>query len=186
MIPFVTEELWSHLGGAGELLAGARYPRAVQALIDETAEAEVGRAIEAVTLIRGWRDSAGARPGAVVRARLSAQGYESTREAVARLARLDLAVAAGDGGGGGADAAQPRPIATVAVPGGVLEVLAEDGLDLAAAERRRQAARAKLEAEIGRVRGKLANAGFVAKAPAAVVAGEREKLARLQGELEAL
>ncbi len=65
-------------------------------------------------------------------------------------------------------------------------MLAEDGLDLAAAERRRQAARAKLEAEIGRVQGKLANAGFVAKAPAAVVAGEREKLARLQGELEAL
>ena len=184
VIPFVTEELWSHLGGAGELLAGARYPRAVQALIDETAEAEVGRAIEAVTLIRGWRDSAGARPGAVVRARLSARGYESTREAVARLARLDLAVAAGDGDGAGA--AQPQPIATVAVPGGVLEVLAEDGLDLAAAGRRRLAARAKLEAEIGRVQGKLANAGFVAKAPAAVVTGEREKLARWQGELEAL
>jgi valyl-tRNA synthetase len=214
VIPFVTEELWSHLGGAGELLAGARYPRAVGELIDETAEAEVGRAIEAVTLIRGWRDSAGARPGAVVRARLNARGYESTREAVGRLARLDL-VAAGPGGagsaggggadpaggggadpaggggadpagGGGAGSAGSRPIAAVAIPGGVLEVLAGDGLDLAAAERRRQAARAKLEAEVGRVRGKLANAGFVAKAPAAVVAGEREKLARLQGELEAL
>ena len=36
------------------------------------------------------------------------------------------------------------------------------------------------------MQGKLANAGFVAKAPAAVVTGEREKLARLQGELEAL
>jgi valyl-tRNA synthetase len=198
VIPFVTEELWSHLGGAGELLATARYPRAVAELIDETAEAEIGRAIEAVTLIRGWRDSAGARPGAVVRARLSAQGYESTREAVARLARLDLAAARpgatadGDGGGadpadgGDVDSAERQPIATVAVPGGVLEVLSEDGLDLAAAERRRQAARAKLEAEIARVQGKLANAGFVAKAPAAVVAGEREKLARLQGELEAL
>jgi valyl-tRNA synthetase len=200
IIPFVTEELWSHLGGAGELLAGARYPRAVQALIDEAAEAEVGRAIEAITLIRGWRDSAGARPGAIVRARVNAQGYESTLEAVARLARLELSAAAADGtgagddDGGGADSAdgsgagagELRPIATVAIPGGVLEVLTEDGLDLAAAAQRRQAARAKLEADIGRVRGKLANAGFVAKAPAAVVAGEREKLVRLQGELEAL
>ena len=198
VIPFVTEELWSHLGGAGELLAGARYPRAVAELIDETAEAEVGRAIEAVTLIRGWRDSAGARPGAVVQARLSAQGYESTREAVARLARLDLAAARpdvaadGDGGagtlptGGDVDSAERQPIATVAVPGGVLEVLSEDGLNLAAAEQRRHAARVKIEAEIARVQDKLANAGFVAKAPAAVVAGEREKLARLQSELEAL
>jgi valyl-tRNA synthetase len=201
IIPFVTEELWSHLGEAGELLAGARYPRAVQALIDEMAEAEVGRAIEAITLVRGWRDRAGARPGAVVRARLNAQGYESTFDAVARLARLDLAAAvlgdgsgtaAGDGDGAGAadgsgaDPVESQPIATVAIPGGVLEVLAEEGLDLAAAERRRVAARAKLESEIARVQGKLANAGFVAKAPADVVAGEREKLVRLQGELEAL
>jgi valyl-tRNA synthetase len=36
------------------------------------------------------------------------------------------------------------------------------------------------------VRSKLANEGFVAKAPAAVVDGERTKLAHLQSEVEAL
>jgi valyl-tRNA synthetase len=48
-----------------------------------------------------------------------------------------------------------------------------------------EAERARLEkelkavcGEISRVEGKLSNAGFVAKAPAAVVDGEREKLAR--------
>ena len=40
-----------------------------------------------------------------------------------------------------------------------------------------------LQAEIKRAEGKLANQGFVAKAPEAVVAAEREKLERLKAEL---
>jgi valyl-tRNA synthetase len=181
IIPFVTEELWTYLGDAGELLAGCGYPRADPALIDADAETEVGRAIEAITLIRGWRDSVHARPGLLVPARFSAAGYAATLDAVGRLARLDLTVTGEDGG-----SSAREPVASVPIPGGTVEVLAAEGLDLAAAEHSRAAARAKLEGEIERVRGKLANSGFVAKAPAAVVAGEREKLARLQGELGAL
>ena len=46
--------------------------------------------------------------------------------------------------------------------------------------------RAKLESEIARAVAKLANAGFTAKAPAAVVQAERDKLERLRAELAAL
>ncbi len=176
IVPFVTEELWSYLDGGETLLAGARWPSVEGSKLDEGAEIEMTRLIEAVTLIRGWRDSVGARPGLVVPARLRAEGYESTVAALARLARLELREEE-DG---------ETPIASVAIPCGTLEVLAADGLDLAAAEQRRAAARAKLEGEIARVEGKLANAGFVEKAPAAVVAGEREKLQRLRAELGAL
>ncbi len=172
VIPFVTEELWAYLDGEG-LLAAASYPRADEALIDEAAEAQVGRAIEAVTLIRAWRNSVDARPGLVVPARLQAEGYGSTTDALARLARLELSAGASDGS-----------VASVALPGGTLEVLSEEGLNLAAAEQRRVAARERLEEESARVRGKLANAGFVAKAPPAVVEGERAKLAKLEAELE--
>jgi valyl-tRNA synthetase len=176
VIPFVTEELWSYLDGSGELLAGAAFPKGQQALTDIEAEVAVARAIEAITLIRGWRDSVKARPGLIVQARLHAQGYEATAASVARLARLDLEVST--------DGAQP--IASVAVPGGTLEVFSHEGLDLGAAERRREAERERLQAEVLRVQAKLANEGFVAKAPAAVVEGERTKLAHLQTELEAL
>jgi valyl-tRNA synthetase len=189
LIPFVTEELWSHLEGSGELLAGGRYPRADEALVDEAAEAEVGRAIEAITLVRGWRDSVNARPGAVVVARLNAQGYESTAGAVARLARLDLAPSAPSApsvGPSGDGIHRVSPVASVAIPGGAVEVLCDEGLDLAAAERRRTAGQERLREEIARVEAKLAKPGFAERAPAAIVAGEREKLARLQSELEAL
>ena len=180
MIPFVTEELWSYLDNSGELLAGSRYPRADPSLIDRDIEIELERIIEAVTLVRGWRDSVNAPAGVLVRARIDATGYESTAAILANLTRLDL------GDGTGADVAGVRSVASISVPCGTVEVLSAEGLDLDAAERRRAAARAKLEGEIARVEGKLANAGFVQRAPAEVVEGERAKLARLRGELEAV
>ena len=72
------------------------------------------------------------------------------------------------------------------IAGGQVEILPGDGLDLDAAERKREQRRSTLEAEIARAERKLENPGFVAKAPEAVVAAEREKLARLRAELEAL
>ena len=77
-------------------------------------------------------------------------------------------------------------MATVGVPGGNVAVLASDAVDLEA-EKRRAAERADvLRKEIERAEGKLANQGFVGKAPEAVVQAERDKLAQLQRELEEL
>jgi valyl-tRNA synthetase len=177
VIPFVTEDLWSSLGGEG-LLAGCSYPDADEEFIDERAEADVSRVIDAITRIRGWRDSLGARASLIVTARLSAEGYdESMTAALERLARLDLSPR---------DPAADVVLAAIAVPGGTVEVLSGEGLDLQAARERASRARQKLQDEVARVAGKLANPGFVAKAPAAVVEGERSKLEQLQSELEAL
>jgi valyl-tRNA synthetase len=190
LVPFVTEELWSYLDGAGELLAGSSYPRAQSSLLDPEAEAVLERTIEAITLARGWRDSVGARAGLIVPARLCADGYEETAPLLARLARLQFHGGArsgnvgDDGPGGAADGG--GVVASIPVPGGTVEVLSAEGLDLGAAERRRAGAREKLLGEIERVRGKLAKPGFVERAPAAVVDGERERLERMCAELEAL
>ena len=117
------------------------------------------------------------RAGATLPARLRAAGFEETAEHLSRLARLDL-----DGAGhNGADV-----VASVSVPHGSVEILAGDALDLGAARRRLEERRDKLREEIERSRRKLANQGFVAKAPPAVVEAEREKQRRLQAELEAL
>jgi valyl-tRNA synthetase len=177
VIPFVTEELWGHLGGEG-LLALASWPEAQKELIDEQAEREVGRAIEAITLVRGWRDSVGAKASLQVPARIAAQGYEATASLIARLARLRLSE--------GVTAAGAQPAAAVTIPGGVIEVLSDQGLDLEAAQRRREAQIQRLQADIDRARKKLANERFLAGAPTEVVAAERQKLARLQAELESL
>ncbi len=174
VIPFVTEELWTHIPGTDDLLMIERWADADPALRDETVEAEVARAIEATQALRKWRDGVGAPPGARVPARLEATGYERLADHIGRLSRFEFSVN-GD-----------APVATVGVPGGNVAVLASETVDLEA-EKRRAAERADvLRKEITRAEGKLANQGFVAKAPEAVVAAERAKLEQLKKELEEL
>jgi valyl-tRNA synthetase len=174
VIPFVTEEIWTYMPGTGDLLMAERWPDADSALRDEAVEAEVARAIEATQALRKWRDGVGAPPGARVPARLEASGYERLADHIGRLSRFEFSVDGDD------------PVATVGIPGGNVAVLPSDGVDLEA-EKRRAGERAEvLRKEISRAQGKLANQGFVAKAPEAVVAAERAKLEQLEKELEEL
>ena len=173
LMPFVTEEVWSYLPGERDLLAASRWPAVERALVDEEAEAVVGRTIDAVTALRRYRDGVGAPAAAKIPARLVADGYDETGEHVARLARFELS----------AQANGEEPVATVAVPGGAVHVLPTEAVDSGEAERRRAAQRDKLEGEIARAEKKLSNEQFVSKAPAAVVDGEREKLERYRREL---
>ena len=177
VIPFVTEELWDLLPGTEGLLATSALPAPDRLLVDLEAEAQMGQAIEAVRILRAWRDSVGVRPGAIMPAVLDAEGYEATADRVGALARFAF-----DGGG----AAAGDEVASVAIPGGTVAVLESGDVDLGAAERRLEQQRATLRSEIERAERKLANAGFVAKAPPAVVDGERAKLERLRVELASL
>ena len=77
-------------------------------------------------------------------------------------------------------------MASIAIPGGSVEVLSEDGVDLEGGRERVERAQRKLREEIQRIEGKLANRGFMDKAPAAVVAAEQAKLERVHSELRAL
>jgi valyl-tRNA synthetase len=115
--------------------------------------------------LRRWRDLAGVAAGAT----LGARG-EQPHELVGRLARVEFT---SDGG---------EPMATVA---GV-ELLATQGVDGAAVEKRIEERREKLRAEVKRGEGKLSNEGFIAKAPAEVVDEERAKLEAYKAELKEL
>src|SRR3954462_6779499 len=75
MMPFVTEEIWSHLPGERGLLAASSWPSLDPSLIDEEAEAVVGRTIEAVTALRRYRQDVGAPAAAWIPGGLAAGGY---------------------------------------------------------------------------------------------------------------
>jgi valyl-tRNA synthetase len=171
VLPFVTEEIWA-LRWSG-LLASERMPAVDEALRDEGAEAAIGGAIESIRTLRTWRESVEVKPRVVIRGTISGADTE-TAEIVARMTRFEW-TANGD-----------EPAAAIPVPGGVVNVFATEGLDLGAADRKRDADRERLTGEIKRAEGKLANEKFVAKAPPQLVEAEREKLARLQAELRSL
>ncbi len=183
VIPFVTEEIWSFVPGTEGLLSARQVGARDASAHDPEAERALGDAIAAVTALRGWRDGVGAAAGARIPGRLEATGYDETVAHVARLARLELA---GIGFPPHTPNTGATDAATIAIPGGAVIVHASDAVDLGAAERKLRDRRRTLEAEIGRCEGKLANAGFVAKAPPTVVEAERAKLAQLRAELEGL
>jgi valyl-tRNA synthetase len=95
---------------------------------------------------------------------------EPPHEFVGRLARFELSADGGD------------PVAAV----GPVQVLASDEIDADGVRRRIEARRDELRGEVERGERKLANAGFVEKAPPEVVEEEREKLAAYRAELEEL
>jgi valyl-tRNA synthetase len=168
VIPFVTEEIWGYLPGKeGTPLIVASYPIADENLRDPEAEAEIEASIELTRGIRRWRDLAGVPVASVLPARVAG---EAPHELVARLARLDV-----DGAGGEA-------LASI----GPLELLATDDVDPHQVRARIEARAAELRAEVERGERKLANEGFVAKAPADVVEAEREKLEGYRRELAEL
>jgi valyl-tRNA synthetase len=174
VIPFVTEEIYAHMPGAEGQLA-ARVSADAAGELDPDAERALSELIEAVTAVRAWRDSASVKPSAILGARLEASGYEHTAGSLARLPRLEWS-----------SDASGEPVALIPVPGGQIAVLPTDAVDLGAADAKRDSERAKLESEIRRAETKLANPGFVAKAPPAVVAAEQAKLERLRADLKAL
>jgi valyl-tRNA synthetase len=167
IMPFVTEEVWSHHPSRRGHLAVHPFPEAEESLLDPEAEAEVERGIELTRRLRAWRDMVEAPAASQLSARVEG---ELPQEFVGRLARFELGEDGGD------------PIASV----GPVRVLASAEIDAEAVAARLEKRREELRSEVARAEGKLANGKFVARAPAELVEEERAKLERYRAELEEL
>jgi len=176
VMPFVTEEIWGFLppraGSERAQLASEPWPTVDSALLDDVAEQRVGRALNAIGAIRSRRGEIGVPVGAVLQARLAAEGYDELAGQIARLARLKFVEPDGS-----------EPVASVGIPGGAIELLASEVVDAEEAGAALAVRRSELQAEVARAESKLANSGFVEQAPAAVVEAEREKLAEYRRQL---
>jgi valyl-tRNA synthetase len=166
-MPFVTEEIWSYHPARKAPLVVHSFPQADEALFDPAAEADVEAGIELTRRLRAWRDLVEVPAASTLSARVEGVGPQ---EFVGRLARFQF----GEDGG--------EPVASV----GAVKVLPSAELDADAVADRLEKRRAELRGEVGRAERKLANDGFVAKAPAEVVEEERGKLERYRAELEGL
>ncbi len=167
IMPFVSEEIWSHHPYREGHLAVHPFPVVDGSMVDPDAEADVGAAIELTRRLRAWRELAEVDVKSVLSARIDGG---PPHEFVGRLSRFDFSADGGDS------------LASI----GPVQVLATEDIDADVVRERIEARRTELRAEIERAERKLANKGFVDKAPEEVVAEEREKLAAYRAELEEL
>jgi valyl-tRNA synthetase len=176
--PFITEELWQKVapvaGRAGASVSVAAYPVSQPERIDEAAEAHVARLKTLVDACRNLRGEMNVSPA--TRLPLYAVGDAAfmrmagpVLQALAKLSEVRVF----DDEASWATAAQTAPVAVV----GDTRLCLFIEIDVAAEKIRLGKEAARLEGEIAKAGGKLANEAFVAKAPAAVLEQERKRLA---------
>ena len=198
IVPFITETLWRvvapYNGNAGDTIMQQPFPTADEAPADRDAEASIEWLKGVVAAIRNIRGELKVAPGRRIELLLQ-DGAESdrrwlgeTQSLLKRLARVDT-IAWLDHGD------EPPPVA-VQVPRSPgagsaarpLKVMVPmQGLIDAEVERVRLHKEIdKLDKDLIRVDAKLGNPGFLANAPEAVVAKERNRREGLRTELSAL
>jgi valyl-tRNA synthetase len=175
VVPFITEELWQKLPDrqANELLAVASWPERRAEFEDAAAEAQFERVKQAIERIRAIRADYRVPPKTRLKAAIvshSANGseaFDGERDTIMRLGQLEGLTLAKQANGAGAHA--------VLGDGTEVFVALEGAIDLGQECKRLSTERERLDQLLKGLTAKLSNENFVARAPADVVAKEREK-----------
>jgi valyl-tRNA synthetase len=178
-MPFITEELWEKLPGTSTRLAVSPWPERDAARLDPAAEEEMQRFQALVVALRNLRAESGIPPASRVDVLLHAEEEEAAalvREHGDLLAQL---VRAGDLRL--VDRIDPAIAAARTVVGRTRVAIPLEGLlDLDAERSRLRKDLDKVERELASRARRLGDAGFLQRAPEAVVDKER----RIRTELE--
>jgi len=185
IMPFVTEELWSRLQPAGGSIMVQPYPTGDAALRDGTAMAEAARLIGLIQCLRTVRGENGLKPKQEVDVVVAATDsglrelFDRHRGTIATLVainalelveRFDKQEGFGHGVG----------------PGFEVFLSLRDLINVDQERQRIGRERDKAQQRIRQIAGKLDNAKFVEKAPADVVAKNREELDLLEEQVHQL
>ncbi len=186
-MPFITEEIYQSLPHDDESIMISAYP-AYDAKFDFTADAErMERLIAAIRAIRARRNEMNIVPSRKAKVYIATKYSDSFNENTAvffvRLASASETLIAESFDSSVISADDAVQIVTDAAS---IFLPLSDIIDVEKEKEKLAIELKKTEGEIARLEGKLQNAGFVAKAPAAVVEGEKEKLAKYKEKLEGI
>jgi valyl-tRNA synthetase len=189
--PFITAELWDTVAvvagrrkeGDGSTVASAPYPIPQPDKIDPAADAWVAQLKAMVGACRGLRGEMGLSPSDRVPLVVIGETEFFTAaapvlKALAKVSEVQVMTEE-------AAFAAATAMAPVAVQGNARLALKVE-IDVAAERERLGKEIKRLEGEIGKAEGKLGNESFVARAPEAVVAQERQRLAEFGRTLASL
>jgi len=189
MMPFITEEIWQTVGPlagkSGPTIMLQSYPQSDSNAIDASDNEDIEWLKKVIIGIRNIRGEMNIAPGKELSVLLRKGNAEDRRrlsqnsQYLRKLAKLaDISWL---------EENTEAPMAATALAGELEILVPMAGLIDKDAEIVRLGREiSKLETDLSRLRGKLENAAFVDKAPAAVVSKEQEKLKAQQQALETL
>ncbi len=185
VLPFITEQLWQSVAPltdrkpdpAGDSIMRQAYPRPDLEKIDTDAEAWVAQFkayTDACRNLRGEMQLAPSLRVPLIVEAADASAVESFLPYLQGLVRLSEATVVQQ------LPESPAPVAIV----GEVKLMLKVEIDVAAERERLGKEVTRLTGEIAKANGKLSNESFVARAPEAVVAQEKERVANFSATLE--
>ena len=183
-MPFVTEKIWLSMPHDGASLVVAEYPVEHAEFDNQVAEKDMDNLIELIKAVRNSRSEVNAPMSSAIDILIKTKDddtrkvFENNVDYINRFChpkRLEIA----------ADIEVPKLAMTSVITGAEVYLPLADLIDLNEEISRLQKEAKKLESEVTRGEKKLGNEKFVANAPEAVVAKEKEKLANYKQQLAA-
>ena len=185
-MPFITEEIYQALPHDCESIMISDYPKACECRAFPADAEKMTKIIDAIKAIRTRRSEMNVPPSKKAKVYLATKYADifATAEAFfSRLASASALVVADQFDENEVSADNAVQIitdsATIFLP-------LSDIIDFEKEKARLEGEKKKLEGEIERIEKKLSNEGFVAKAPAAVVEGERAKMVKYRENLDGI
>lgn len=184
-MPFVTEEIWHKLPGIQGSIMVAPFPTVQSHLIDPAAEAEMNLLMAVITAVRNLRGEMNIPPSTKVPVQFFSPSMDTlttlANHAVSLtiLGKIDSLTFNPSG-------ERPQAAAKAVVENVEIYLPLAGLIDFAEEDRRLTKEMEKIGKELSTAQRKLANEDFMAKAPAAVVAKEQERVQSLTEKLAKL
>jgi valyl-tRNA synthetase len=173
-MPFLTEEIWQHLPHQGESITIATWPAEREEFTNPKAEKEMGLLMEVIRSVRNIRAEVNVPLGKPIELLIKAKSEENLtflkrgEGVISRLTnpeKLEISL----------DLKTPEKAMSAVLSGAEVYLPLSGLIDIGQEISRLEKELKKLDAEVERVDKKLANKGFVDKAPDHVIEEEKEK-----------
>lgn len=184
-MPFITEEIWQRLPGTNGSIMTAGFPDLADFLRDEDALKEMDLLMGVIAAIRNIRGEMNIPPSKNVNLIIDAKN-ERDKEILERSLAYIQTLAKVDSASIGSDLPKPEKSATALFEETSVHVLLEGLIDFEEEKKRIKKAINKIEKDMEISNKKLANRGFLEKAPAEIVADVRAKVEGLSAKLSKL
>ena len=170
-MPFITEEIYQALPHTAESVMISDYPTYNESLVFSKEEEDVERIIACITAVRARRSEMNVPPSKKAKLYVVTKyedSFKATEKILEKLASASEVILT--------DGYEGDDAVMIATDAGNLYIPLSEVIDFEKERARLTAEMKKNDSEIERIEKKLSNEGFVAKAPAQVIEGERAKL----------